>query len=357
MSDYYKTLGVEKNASDEDIKKAYRKLAHQHHPDKTGGDERKFKEINEAYQVLSNKEKRAQYDRFGRTFDGRGGNPFGGGFGFDFDPSQFADFGNIGDIFGDIFEGLGVRRPRKTYNRGSDLETHLDITLEEVFTGAKKNISINTFLSCEACSGAGHFAKEGFTACAVCDGRGEIKETQNTFFGAFARVKTCDKCRGLGKIPKKICGSCSGAGRLRGMRELTINLAPGIADSQIIKITGGGEAGERGALTGDLYVGVRVKPHAVFSRAGDDLIVKKSISLIDVLLGKPIVINTIGGKIIEVKIPEDWNVKEKLKVAGEGMPRFSSFGRGNLYIDFDIKTPKRLSSAAKKLLEDLGKEI
>jgi molecular chaperone DnaJ len=229
--------------------------------------------------------------------------------------------------------------------------------LEEAFSGVKKNLRIETWVACEACAGAGHFAKEGFDVCKTCDGRGEIRETKKSFFGAFARVVQCGKCRGLGKIPKHLCAKCSGVGRLKGERKVDIDLASGISDSQIIKISGMGEAGESGTGSGDLYVHVRVKPHGIFSRAGDDLIIKQSAPLLDILLEKPIKIKTISGKNIEVKVPADFNLKNKIRISGEGMPRFGFFGRGDLYLDLEVKTPKKLNSEAKKILEKLDKEL
>ncbi len=358
MKDYYKILGVEKSATEDDIKKAYRKLAHEYHPDKAHGDEKKFKEINEAYQTLSNREKRSQYDRFGRTFDGgSGGNPFGGfEFGFGFDPSNMEDMGGISDIFDSIFEGLGVKK-RKTYKRGSDLEVVAEITLEEAYEGAKKPIRIKTFISCDKCSGAGHFPDAGFSTCQTCDGRGEIRETRNGFFGAFSQVKSCSKCFGTGQIPKKVCGNCYGAGRITGEKNVHVVIAKGISDGQIIKVAGGGEAGERGASPGDLYVRVRVRPHHAFQRVGDDLIIKKEMSIADALIGEPVAIHSISGKKVEFAVPENFNLKNKIKISGEGMSKLGGYGRGDLYIDLELKTPKKLSAHAKKLLEDLKKEM
>ena len=239
--DYYKILGINKSASDEEIKKAYRKLAHQHHPDKTGGDDKKFKEINEAYQILSNGEKRAQYDRFGRVFSGQPGGGFDfsggpgfGGFSFDFGGEGF-DSSNLGDFFDAFFEGLGVKQKRRTYRRGSDMKIAVELTLEEEFRGGKRNIGIESLVYCEKCGGKGHDPKAGFVKCASCDGRGEIRETRDTFFGNFSQVRACEKCRGTGQTPNKICRSCDGGGRARGARNIEINIFPGIDNGQIIK--------------------------------------------------------------------------------------------------------------------------
>ncbi len=363
--DYYQILGVDKGASEEEIKKAYHKLAHVYHPDKSGGDEKKFKEINEAYQVLSNKEKRVQYDRFGRVFDGSTGSPFGqggpfGGFdfrGFDFgfDPSNlnFEDLSGVSDIFEAFFEGLGVKKRRKTYHRGADMEILKEITLEEAFRGAAEDIEFETLMPCKACGGQGHFSKEGFAKCGACDGRGEIRESRQTFFGQFSQVRPCAKCFGQGEIPNKACKECRGTGRIHDQRKVQVELAPGISDGQIIKIVGAGQAGERGAGAGDLYIRVKIKPHHIFSRANNDLVVKKELNLIDVLSGKKIEIPVISGGKINVEIPEGFNLRERLRIPGEGMPRFGNFGRGDLYVEFQIKTPKKISAKMKKLLEDL----
>lgn len=360
MKDYYKILGVEKSASDEDIKKAYRKLAHQYHPDKASGSPEKFKEINEAYQILSNKDKRSQYDRFGRVFDGQqGGNPFGNGnfdFGFGFDPSNLEGFGDVSDIFEAFFEGLGVKK-RKSYHRGSDVETIEGLTLEEAFHGTEKVIRTKLYIQCRTCNAKGYFVDAGVSECVTCSGRGEIKESRSSFFGSFSQVKTCPRCAGTGQIPNKLCNDCKGLGRVMASKEVKIEIAPGVNDDQLIKLSGIGEAGERGAEAGDLYVRIKIAPHKIFQRQGDDLLVKKEVSLLDVLLGAKIEIPTIIGSRIFVEIPANFNLKEKLKISGEGMTRFGGFGRGDLYVDWEIKTPKKLNSKAKKILDDLKKEL
>ncbi|MGC9599480.1 MAG: molecular chaperone DnaJ [Minisyncoccia bacterium] len=364
MKDYYHILGVAKNASDEEVKKAYRKLAHQYHPDKPGGDESRFKEINEAYQVLSDRTKRAQYDRFGTAEPGVGfgGTQWGGfpggapnweGFGFGFDPQNFGDMGDLGDIFESFFEGMGVRPARKTYERGSDLEMHEEITLEEAFRGVTKTLHLRTFVQCAKCGGKGAEAGSGFEKCSTCDGRGEIREQRRTFFGSFSQVKICEKCHGTGEVPKKSCSTCKGAGRMEAAREVNVELLPGIEDNQLIKVKGMGEAGERGTAAGDLYIRVRVKPHHLFERNGNDLVVARELNVIHLLLGKKIEVPTISGGKIAVEIPAHFNLKDNLRIPGEGMPRFGSYGRGDLFVNFIIKAPKKLSANAKKLLEDL----
>ena len=367
--DYYKILGVGKGASEDDIKVAYRKLAHRYHPDKKGGNEQMFKKINEAYQVLSNKEKRAQYDRFGRAFDGGfsgRGNPFGSGFNwrnfsdgfeFGFDAQGFEDLGNLGDVFDAFFEGLGVKRKRRAYKRGSDLELTQEISLEEAFRGAVKTVKFKTFVSCGECSGLGHFPKDGFINCSACDGRGEIQESRQTFFGNFAQVRTCVKCLGAGKIPNKFCSVCGGKGRVQAEKIIELTIAPGVDDDQLIKVSKGGEMGERGAEPGDLYVRIKIRPHDFFKRNGDDLLIKQEINLIDLLLAHKVDVKTISGGEINVYIPVGFKLGDKLIVADEGMPRLGGYGRGRLLIDLEVKVPKKLNENAKKLLEELKKEI
>ncbi|MDP3729545.1 MAG: DnaJ C-terminal domain-containing protein [bacterium] len=352
--DYYNILGVTKTASESEIKKAYRTLAHKYHPDKAGGDEAKFKEVNEAYQILSDQQKRAQYDRFGSAFNqgGGGSNGFDFSQGFGFDPSQMEDLSGMSDIFEMFFEGMGVKR-RKTYERGADVETVKDITLEEAFHGKEIEIGFENFVSCATCKGLGYFEKEGFSKCASCDGRGEIRENSHTFFGQFSQVRACEKCHGQGKIPHKVCTECKGNGRKKAVRTLNIMIAPGIADGQLIKVAGAGYAGERGAGTGDLYVRIKIKPHASCKRMGDDLVVHKKIDMLDVLVGKKINIPTISGGTLAITIPEGFNMRDRFRIDGEGMPRFSSFGRGDLYVEFDVIVPEvsqKMKNELKKLV-------
>lgn len=371
MEDYYQLLGVQKSASEDEIKKAYRKLAHQYHPDKQGGDEAKFKKINEAYQVLSNKEKRAQYDRFGRTFDGAQGgyNPSGGqGFGgFGFDPNDFqgADFGggfnpsDFGDIFETIFEQFGGARGRRraTYAHGSDIESHVELSLEEAFRGARRTFAFNTFVACGKCGGVGYDGVKGFSKCATCGGKGEVREDRRTFFGNFSQVKACDVCFGKGEVPNAVCPECRGKGRVTGTREVNVDIAPGIEDGQVIKLAGMGEAGERGSGAGDFYVVVGVKKHTVFERKKSDLFMKKEVKVTAALLGEKIEAKDIGGEPFFFTVPPGFDFNERLKVPGRGMPRFGSRVRGDLYITLSAKTPKKLSAKAKKLLEELDGEL
>lgn len=373
--DYYKILGINKGSSEEEIKKAFRKLAHQYHPDK-GGDEKKFKEINEAYQVLSNKEKRSQYDRFGRVFSAGGGSPpdgragayggdggpfgdFQGGWPFgdikvDFDSSGFSD---INDVFDAFFEGMGVKQKRRTYERGTDIQVAQEITLEETYKGVEKEIKYKVLIRCQKCNSIGHDPKAGFAQCSKCGGRGEIKESSRSFFGNFVQVKACPACFGAGQIPNKVCETCRGSGRVAGDRSAKIEIRKGIQDGQIIKIKSAGEAGERGATEGDLYIRIKVKAHHIFQRYGDDLLIRKEMKMTDILLGKKVEIPTISGKKLHIEVPADFNIKNNLRVSGEGMPHFGSFGSGDLIVELQIKTPKKLNNKLKNILEDLEGEI
>lgn len=365
MKDYYKILGVNRNASDEEIKKAFRKLAHKYHPDKAGGDEEKFKEINEAYQVLSDKKKREYYDKFGTA------EPFGAAYGntgenyaWGFSPEGFGwnfqgvsgDFSDISDVLESIFENFGFSPRRRTYRKGADIEVEQEISLEEAFRGTTKYLNIKTLINCEKCNGRGADESSGFKICSVCDGQGEIKEKKQTFFGSFSQIKTCGKCYGTGKVPNKSCVFCNGSGRVLATREVKVNILPGVSNNQIIKIKEMGEAGERGMPPGDLYVRIKIKPHPIFERVGNDLIVKKELSFFDLLLGRKIEIPTLDGKKINIEIPPHFNLKSDLRVSGEGMPRFGSYGRGDLLVSFIIKAPKKINSKFRKILEELEKE-
>lgn len=370
QNDYYNILGVSKDASEDDIKKAYRKLAHQYHPDKPGGNEKKFKEINEAYQILSDKKKRSDYDRFGSAgpyqntgfngnnsgFEGFGGNYNWGGFGFD--PQDVSGMGDFGDIFGDIFGGFsgGGRSNKKSSGRGRDVEVQESISLEEAFSGISKNIKLKMFVSCPHCNGRGAEPGTSFEKCSQCGGKGEIYEQKRTIFGTFSQVAVCPKCHGKGEIPKYPCNKCKGVGRVEDIREIKIDIPAGIEDNQSIKINASGEAGLYGAQAGDLYVRIKIIPNNIFSRRGSDLLISKEVSIFDLILSKKIEIPTISGGKIFIEIPTGFNLKENLRISGEGMRKLGSKNRGDLLVNFIIKTPKKISSNAKKILEDLDKQ-
>ena len=363
MKDYYEILGVSRSASEEEIKKAFRRLAHQYHPDKSGGDEKKFKEINEAYQVLSDKRKRVQYDRYGKTFDGRGFDasgfeeawgPFGG---INFEGFDFSNLGGFEDVFGSFFGGRTAHQGKR---KGSNIQVVLDITLKEVFFGVKKDISFRIFVKCKHCSGLGYDRNAGLEKCKACSGSGKIRHQHSSFCGSFVQVRECDKCFGSGQSPKKICGECGGSGRIMSNKIVSVEIKPGIYNGQLIKISGEGEAGLRGEKSGDLFIKINILPDKIFELDGDNLVVRKKIGLKDLLLERKIKMEGIDGNEISLEIPSDFSLDDTLTIKGEGMPRSGVFGsskRGDLIVKFSLKTPKRLSSKAKKLAQDLADEL
>ncbi len=358
MEDLYKILGVSRSASKEDVKKAYRKLAHKYHPDKNSGRSEEFKKINEAYQILGNDEKRRQYDQFGNVFGQGGQEPRGGqqhagqNWGWNFDMGGMDNLGDIEDLLGALFGGIGGRPRRRTYKRGADLEFVIKISLEEAKTGKVVKLKYDTLVECKKCRGLGHNAKAGLKTCEYCNGQGEVKETRSTFFGNFAQVIACKICHGSGKVPKEPCGECGGTGRARGTIETSVDIRPGVLDGQIIKVKGMGEAGEHQAGSGDLYVRVTIKPHAIFERRGADLYCSVSVNITDILLGKKIKVPTLGGDSIDVEIPKGFKLSDRLEIKGRGM----SSG-GKLMVKLDVVTPRKISSRAKKLLEELKREL
>lgn len=347
MKDYYKVLGVDKNASQDEIKKAYRKLAHKHHPDR-GGEEDEFKKINEAYQVLSDPKKRQKYDRFGSSFEGgrQGGfnpNGFGGAEGFNVD-------------FDDIFEQFfgGGRPGGRSKNKGRDIEIGIDITLEDAFSGMEKELTYDTYITCERCDGKRHEPDSGMTTCTTCSGVGKIKQKQNTFFGMLSNVKVCPDCKGAGEVPEKKCKKCYGEGRVRDQKTTKIKIPAGIHNNDVIKVAGAGEAGISGSA-GSLYVRVRVIPHKKFKRKGNDLYSSKEVNFTQAALGDTVKVDTIDGK-VSLKIPKGLKSGELVRMKGKGMPNRRGSGRGDHYVEVNVKIPKKVSRKAKKLLEKLRKE-
>ncbi len=353
--DYYTTLGVEKNASKEDIKKAFHKLARKYHPDnKSGGDERKFKEINEAYQVLSNDKKRAEYDTYGQAFAGNG---FGGGPGFSgFDFNGFAGQGfggvefDLGDIFGDFFGGGGGRERAK---RGRDISIDLEISFHDAIFGTDRSVLLTKTSVCDSCRGTGASAGTSFTKCVTCNGQGKVQETRSSFFGTFTSVKECSVCRGRGEVPKQSCNICRGAGVVRKQEEVSIKIPPGIQNGEVIRLSGMGEAISAG-VSGDLYIKVHVSKHPVFKREGNNILMDLDIKLTDALLGNEYTIETLDG-LITLKVPPNVSFGEILRVRNKGVP-FGALKRGDLLVKLNIRFPKNLSKKAQKLFEDLKKE-
>ncbi len=360
MADYYNILGVSKGASDEEIKKAYRKLAHKYHPDKTGGDEKKFKKINEAYQVLSDKAKRSQYDQFGQTF-GAGGGPTGGGFDFGGFSAQGGpasgwefDFGggDFEDIFSNIFGGSQRRSPAR--KRGRDIQVDAEIDFKEMAEGAKREINLRRSVACNRCEGTGGEPGAKVDTCPVCKGTGRVQKTTRSFFGSFSQVSTCPECQGEGNIYSKKCSKCAGAGRVKEDQKITINIPAGIADGQTISLSGQGEAGEKGAQAGDLYVVVHVRNHPKFSRHDNDILSTEDIPFSLAAIGGETEVETLGGRLI-LKIPAGTQSGETFRIKGKGIPDIHGRGTGNHLVKIIVRIPKKLSREQKRLVEELGK--
>lgn len=348
---YYDILGVDKKATKDDIKKAFRKLAQKHHPDK-GGDEAKFKEITEAYSTLSDERKRKEYDNYGQTFAG-GQGPYGG-----FDPSQFGGFGaggvefDLSDLFGgfgDIFGGAGGRRAK----RGRDISIDIEVTFKESIQGVKRSVLVSKVGKCDICDGKGAKPGTEMKVCSVCNGAGRVHETRNSPLGSFTSVRACSECDGQGQIPKEVCKECSGRGVLRKEQELNIDIPAGIENGEMIRMPGQGEA-IKGGASGDLYVKVHVKPHPTFRKEGANLVMDMPVKLTDALLGTTVSITTIDDSTLDVKIPQMTKTEELLRIRGKGV-KYSD-GAGDLLIRVSTTMPKKLSTKAKKAIEELKNE-
>lgn len=370
--DYYKTLGVARNASKDEIKKAYRKLAHQYHPDK-GGDEARFKEINEAYHVLSDDQKRSQYDQFGSVFEsagGRGGDQHSGGFqwpgGFRVDFGEGAAPGfNAGEFdFSDIFEdflgmgfGAGSGRAKSHERKGKDIRIDLEIPFEESILGVKKDIELGKLSRCTRCSGSGGEPGSKTKTCPTCQGKGNVQKTQRTFLGSFTQVSTCPECLGAGARPEVPCQQCRGKGVEQLIERLEIFVPRGIRDNEILKLTGKGEASLAGGVAGDLYAHVHVLAHRTFRRQGEDIIMQLPIKLSQAILGDSVEVHAIDGDgAIKLKIPEGTQAGDILKVRGKGAYHPSGYGRGDLLVEVKVEIPRKTGKKVKELAEDLKKE-
>ncbi|MEK7536077.1 MAG: molecular chaperone DnaJ [Patescibacteria group bacterium] len=357
--DYYKVLGIEKNASKEDIKKAFRKLAGEHHPDR-GGNESKFKEVNEAYQVLSNDQKRAEYDTYGQTFSGAGAGGMGGaGFsGFNgFDMRGFSGMNtdgsgvefDLGDIFSDFF---GQSR-RSGTRRGKDISIDVQIPFTDSIFGVERTVIITKHSNCSECSGSGARKGTSLDKCKTCDGRGTVRESRGTMFGSFTMEGACRDCDGKGKKPKEICEVCRGAGIVRKSEEIEISIPAGIENGEMIRMTGLGEA-LRGGTPGDLYVRVHVDPHPVFRREGLDLLMELPVKITDAILGATYTIPTLEGN-TTIKIPAGANDRVVLQIKDKGVPGRAG-KRGSILVRIALKMPTKLSDKAKSLIENLKGE-
>ncbi|MFA6271680.1 MAG: molecular chaperone DnaJ [Patescibacteria group bacterium] len=357
-TDYYEILGVAKDASQDEIKKAFRKKAHQYHPDKNTGDEAKFKELNQAYQVLSKEDKRKQYDQFGSAFDQQGG--FGGGAGFDPRQAGFGgadginfDFGDLGDIFGDFFGG-GRSRASARQQRGMDIETEMQVSFEEAAFGAEKTVELYKTISCEKCSGSGAESSSGIVECPMCKGSGQVDQLQRTILGQIRTRGVCPECKGEGKTIKDKCTNCRGTGVERASKRIKIKIPAGINNGQSIRLSGEGEAGQRGNQAGDLYVAIRVMPHHEFQRDGDNVFSVSEISFAQAALGDKIAVNTLDGE-GQLKIPAGTQSGKVFKIKDKGIPHLNARGRGDQLVEVIVKTPEKLSRKQRELLENLQK--
>jgi molecular chaperone DnaJ len=360
---YYEILGVEKSSNDDEIKKAYRKLAHKHHPDKQGGDTEKFKEINEAYQVLSDKTKRQQYDQFGQTFNGGqggfGGGGQGGFGGFDFGgfSSQGFDFngGGFEDIFSDIFGGGGNRsQGGNSKKAGRDIQIDAEISFEEMVTGAKREVELFRKVVCDSCAGSGGQPGSKKETCSVCKGNGQIKKTMQSFFGSFAQVVVCANCDGAGYLYTEKCKKCHGDGAVKENQKILIEIPKGISNGQTISMQGKGEAGERGGRSGDLYINIHVKPHKDFERKGNDIHSKEKISFSQAVLGDKIEVKTIEGN-LSMKIPAGTQSGDVFRIKNKGVPVLQRNGQGDQLIKIIVDIPKSPNREQRKIIEDLAK--
>lgn len=353
--DLYEILGVERDASENEIKKAFRRKARELHPDinKAPDAEERFKELNEAYDVLSDSTKRAQYDRFG-TIPGAagGGDPFGGGY-VDFEDLFGGGFG-MGDIFSSFFGGGGSSR-QTVRKEGRDMGVGLRLTLEEIAAGVKKEIVYDRLAPCPDCGGKGYGDDGREVTCPDCGGRGRVTTVQQTFLGNMRTETTCAACSGTGTAIENPCSECEGQGHVPDRQRLTVEVPAGIRDGRQLRISGFGEAGLNGARCGDLIVTCRINPHEFFQRDGDDLHVRANISIVQAALGADIEIDGImADERVEVHIPEGCQHDQVVRVKGYGMPRFKSNSRGDMFVHVGLEVPKKLSRKERELFEELA---
>jgi molecular chaperone DnaJ len=346
MANPYDTLGVPKNASADEIKKAYRKLAREHHPDASGGDEARFKEIQGAYDLLSDPEKRQAYDTFGSANGRMGGPGFGGGAG-----PQFADFdlSDLSDLFGGIFGG-GTRQRGPAPERGADVEAHTTLSFDDALRGAEVRVPVELETACRTCAGTGAEPGTAPTVCPQCGGRGVVSDSQ----GLFSLSHPCPRCRGNGTIVEHPCKTCRGSGRERTTKNFNVKIRPGIKDRARIRVAGKGEAGRNGGPAGDLFVVVHVEPSPLYTRRGDDLIVDVPIAYADAALGASVDIATPDGP-ISLKVPAGSQPGKLLKVKGRGAPKSGGRGKGDLLARVKLTVPEKVSKQERELLEQLRK--
>ncbi len=359
--DYYEVLGVEKNASAEEIKKAYRKSAMKYHPDRNPGDkdaEEKFKELGEAYEVLSDDDKRARYDQFGfagvdPNYGAGQGNPYGGGFG------GFGDFGDLGDIFGSFFGGGfggfggGSQQRANAPQKGESLRASITISFEEAAFGCEKEIDLTRTENCSECLGTGCQPGTNPETCSECRGTGSVRVQQRMGGMAFSSTQPCSRCRGTGKIIHQPCKSCNGAGSVRRQKRISVTIPSGIDDGQAVSLRGQGNAGKNGGPAGDLIVGVHIKPHPYFQREGTTVLFEQSVSFFQAAMGAELEIPTIDGK-VKYNLPAGTQTGTTFRLRGKGIPALRGNGRGDQYVTVRVKTPTGLNSEQKRALRDFA---
>ena len=355
--DLYEVLGVARDATDDEIKKAFRRQARKLHPDvnKSPNAEEEFKELNEAYDVLSDPSKRSAYDRFGTIPGAAGGNPFGGAGYVDFD-DIFGGFGGMGDIFSSFFSGMGGSSTNR--REGRDMGVGLRLTLQEVATGVKKEIIYDRLAPCPDCNGKGLGENGREITCPDCNGTGRVYSVQRTFLGNMRTTAVCEKCGGTGRTIENPCPECEGQGRVPDRQRVTVDVPVGIRDSQQLRVSGFGEAGLRGAAAGNLIVTCRIQPHDFFERDGDNLHARANISMVQAALGAEIEIDGIlPDEKVTVRIPDGCQNEQIVRVKGKGMPKFKSDIRGDLYVHVNVTIPKKLTKTQRDMLEKLAKEL
>jgi molecular chaperone DnaJ len=347
MKDYYQILGLERGASKDEVKKAFRKMAAKYHPDKKSGDEEKYKEVTEAYSVLGDDKKKAEYDTYGQSFSGGGGGGFGG---FDFSGftgGQGVEF-DLNDLFNNFGFGGGARE-----KRGRDISIDINLSFKEAVFGVNREVLLTKTNICNKCDGNGAKPGTQLETCTTCSGQGKVREQRQSIMGAFTTVRECNVCNGAGKVPKERCGACGGVGVSKGQEEIAIKIPAGISDGEVIRMTGRGEAIPQGK-SGDLYIKVHVEPHSIIKRNGSTLQRNLSIKLTDALLGNTYQVETLDGT-VDIKIPAGIAHGELLRIKNRGVPTSSST-RGDFMVKISIETPKKLSKKAQKLVEELREQ-
>jgi len=355
--DYYEILGVEKNASEQEVKKAYRKMALKYHPDKNPDDpkaESKFKEAAEAYEVLSNAEKKGRYDQFGHAGMRNGGGGFsGGGMSMDDIFSQFGDI--FGGAFGGAFSGFsgGRTQSRRRVNRGSNIRVKVALTLQEISNGVEKKIKVNKYIGCKSCDGSGARNASSFGTCNTCHGTGQVVQVTNTFLGQMQTASTCPSCHGEGKSITDKCPQCAGQGVSRGEDIISLNIPAGVEEGMQLSVTGKGNAGARGGIPGDLLVLIEEKPHPELIRDGHNLLVEKYISISEAALGSSVEVPTIDAK-ARIKLQAGTPAGKVMRLRGKGLPDVNGYGRGDLLVTINVWIPKELTKEEKGIMERLS---